>query len=71
MLESNPLKSKLLVGGLGVAYLPYSNPLEIDLGLRLQAPKGNHHFTDLAERVEYGNYVTIMINIIICVYINK
>ena len=36
------------------------HPSEIDLGLCLvvlQAQKGNTYFTELAERVEYGNYV--------------
>ena len=34
-------------------------PFEIDLGLCsavLQAQEGNIYFTELAERVEYGNY---------------
>ena len=31
-------------------------PSEIDLGLCLQAQGGNTYFTELAERVEYGNY---------------
>ena len=36
-------------------------PSEIDLGLFwaglcLQAQEGNNYFTELAERVEYGNY---------------
>ena len=32
-------------------------PSEIDLGLCLQAQEGNIYFTELAERVEYDNYV--------------
>ena len=43
-------------------------PSEIDLrclGLILQAQEGNIYFTELAERVEYGNYVIIIIFIII------
>ena len=35
-------------------------PSEIDLGLSLlflQAQEGNIYFAELAERVEYGNYV--------------
>ena len=47
-------------------YLPYSTPSEIGLGLFslfLQAQEGNIYFTELAERVEYGNYViSILIN---------
>ena len=38
-------------------------PSEIDLGLRLAAfaaREGNIYFTELAERVEYGNYVIII-----------
>ena len=38
-------------------------PSEIDLGLFLavlQAQKGNTYFTELAERVEYGNYANLI-----------
>ena len=37
-------------------------PSEIDVGLFwavLQAQKGNTYFTELAERVEYGNYYSL------------
>ena len=43
-------------------YLPYSTPLRNRFGavcwLFLQAEEGNLYFTELAERVEYGNYDT-------------
>ena len=51
-------------------------PSEIDGGcfwLRLQAQEGNIYFTELAERVEYGNYVgdSILIVMIILIIVNK
>ena len=45
-------------------------PSEIDLGLRLavlQAQEGDTYFTELAERVEYGNYdVVVQMHVMFC-----